>query len=68
MLVYIRMGYSARQMAIQPKTGWLGHAERKLRGLARWRLRSLLVQFPFELWALQAHKALQRSPSPAIIN
>jgi radical SAM superfamily enzyme YgiQ (UPF0313 family) len=65
---YIRMGYSARQMVIQPKRGWKGLAERTLRKLARWRLRSLLVRFPFEVWALRAYKLLKRAPSPAVIN
>jgi len=63
---YIRLGYSARQMVIQPKTGWKGIAERTLRRLARWRLRSLTIGFPFEVWALRAYKALR--PSPAVIN
>jgi radical SAM superfamily enzyme YgiQ (UPF0313 family) len=65
---YIRMGYSARQMVIQPKTGWKGVAERTLRRLARWRLRSLAIRFPFEVWALRAWKALRRAPAPALIN
>ena len=63
---YIRIGYSARQMVIQPKTGWKGVAERTLRRLARWRLRSLTIGFPVEVWALRAYKALRQSP--AVIN
>jgi radical SAM superfamily enzyme YgiQ (UPF0313 family) len=65
---YIRLGYSARQMVIQPKRGWKGVAERTLRRLARFRLRSLLIRFPFEVWAIRAYKALRRAPAPALIN
>jgi radical SAM superfamily enzyme YgiQ (UPF0313 family) len=68
---YIRLGYSARQMVIQPKRGWKGWAERTLRQLARWRLRSLATFFPFEVWALKAYKALKGwrgVPAPAVIN
>lgn len=68
---YIRLGYSARQMVVQPKTGWKGLAERGLRRLARWRLRSLAISFPFEVWALRAYKALKSwrgAPAPAVIN
>jgi radical SAM superfamily enzyme YgiQ (UPF0313 family) len=65
---YIRMGYSARQMVVQRKRGWRGLAERTLRALARWRLRSLLIQFPVEVWALRAYKALKRAPATAVIN
>lgn len=68
---YIRLGYSARQMVVQPKRGLRGVAERALRRLARWRLRSLLISFPFEVWALRAYKALKARrgvPAPAVIN
>lgn len=65
---YIRMGYSSRQMVVEPKRGWRGLAERLLRRLARSRLRSLLIEVPFELWALRAYKALRRAPAPAVIN
>ena len=68
---YIRMGYSARQMVIQPKTGWKGFAERTLRRMARFRLRSLAISFPFEVWALKAYKAWRawrRVPAAAVIN
>ncbi len=65
---YIRMGYSARQMVVQRKTGWRSVAERTLRALARWRLRSLLIQLPLEVWALRAYKALKRAPAAAVIN
>jgi radical SAM superfamily enzyme YgiQ (UPF0313 family) len=68
---YIRLGYSARQMVVQPKRGWKGVAERTLRRLARWRLRSLATFFPFEVWALRAYKAVRSwrgVPAPAVIN
>lgn len=68
---YIRIGYSARQMVVQPKAGLLGVAERTLRRLARLRLRSLLIAFPVEVWALRAWKglkALRGAPAPAVIN
>lgn len=68
---YIRMGYSARQMVVQPKTGWRGLGERGLRRLARARLRSLAIGFPFEVWALRAYKGLRGlrgAPTGAVIN
>ena len=68
---YIRLGYSARQMVVQPKRGLKGLAERTLRRLARFRLRSLAIGFPFEVWALKAYKALKNwrgVPAPAVIN
>jgi radical SAM superfamily enzyme YgiQ (UPF0313 family) len=65
---YIRMGYSARQMVVEAPKGWKGLASRVLRQLARWRLRSLTIRFPFEVWALKAYKALKRAPVPAVIN
>ena len=65
---YIRMGYSSRQMVVSPRRGWRGVAERLLRRLARLRLRSLLIEVPFELWVLRAYRALRRTPAPAVIN
>ncbi|PYQ52517.1 MAG: B12-binding domain-containing radical SAM protein [Acidobacteria bacterium] len=65
---YIRMGYSARQMVVERPTGWRGPARDALRALARRRLRSLAIRFPFEVWALRAYKALRRVPAPAVIN
>jgi radical SAM superfamily enzyme YgiQ (UPF0313 family) len=68
---YIRMGYSARQMVVAPQRGWKGLAERTLRRLARFRLRSLAIRFPFEVWLLRAWKALKSArgaPAPAVIN
>jgi len=65
---YIRMGYSARQMVVVRRRGWRGLAQAALRRLARWRLRSLLIQFPLEVWALRAYKARRRVPAPAVIN
>ncbi len=65
---YIRMGYSARQMVVKAPKGWRGVARRVMRRLARWRLRSLLIEFPFEVWALKAYKATRRAPQPVVIN
>jgi hypothetical protein len=62
------MGYSSRQMVVEPKRGWRGLVERLLRRLARRRLRWLLIEVPFELWALRVYKALRRVPAPAVIN
>jgi radical SAM superfamily enzyme YgiQ (UPF0313 family) len=68
---YIRIGYSARQMVVQRKRGFKGLVERTLRGLARARLRSLLIAVPVEVWALRAYKslkAIRRGPEPAVLN
>ncbi len=65
---YMRMGYSPRQMVIQPKGGLLGLAERLLRRLARWRLKWLLLRFPIELWSLQAYRAMKGAAAPLRIN
>ena len=65
---YIRMGYSARQMVVPRRRGLRGLAESALRRLARWRLRTLMIRFPVEVWALKAYKAMKRTPSPAVIN
>jgi len=65
---YIRMGYSARQMVVERPKGWRGPAHDALRALARRRLRSLAIRFPFEVWALRAYKTLRRVPAPALIN
>ena len=65
---YIPMGYSARQMVVERPKGWRGPAHDALRALARRRLRSLAIRFPFEVWALRAYKALRRVPAPALIN
>jgi hypothetical protein len=65
---YIRMGYSARQMVVPTRRGLRGLAEKVLRRLARWRLRTVRVHFPVEVWAVKAYKALKREPAPAVIN
>ena len=65
---YIRIGYSARQMVVEPPRGLKGLVRRGLRRLARWRLRSTLVQFPVEVWALRAWAAMKRAASPAVLN
>lgn len=65
---YIRIGYSSRQMVIAEPRGLKGLLRRALRGLARWRLRTLLVQWPLDLWALRAWRAMRRQPAAAVIN
>jgi radical SAM superfamily enzyme YgiQ (UPF0313 family) len=64
---YIRIGYSARQMVVEAPRGWRGRARAALRAAARWRLRSLLIRVPLEVWALRAYRALRRAPSPAAV-
>jgi hypothetical protein len=65
---YIRLGYSARQMVVEPPRGLKGVASRVLRKLARWRLRTLTVRLPLEIWALRVYKALRRPPVAVVIN
>jgi radical SAM superfamily enzyme YgiQ (UPF0313 family) len=65
---YVRLGYSARQMVVPERRGLRGAVRGALRLLARWRLRTLLVRFPLEVWALRACKALRRAGVPALIN
>jgi radical SAM superfamily enzyme YgiQ (UPF0313 family) len=65
---YIRIGYSSRQMVVAPPRGIKGLLQKTLRRLARWRLRTLLTQFPLEVWALRAWRAMRRGPVPAVIN
>jgi anaerobic magnesium-protoporphyrin IX monomethyl ester cyclase len=65
---YIRLGYSARQMVVEAPRGLKGLVTRVLRKLARWRLRTLTVRLPLEIWALRAYKALRRPPVTAVIN
>ena len=65
---YIRIGYSSRQMVVAPPRGLKGVLQRTLRRLARWRLRTLLTQFPLDLWALRTWRAVRRSPATAVIN
>lgn len=65
---YIRLGYSSRQMVVSEPRGLHGAVRRGLRALARWRLRTLLVHWPLDLWALRAWRALRRTPLPAVIN
>ncbi|HEX6739755.1 MAG TPA: hypothetical protein VF310_15850, partial [Vicinamibacteria bacterium] len=61
-------GYSARQMVVEAPRGLRGRARALLRGLARFRLRSLLIRVPVEVWALRAYRALRRSATPVAIN
>jgi radical SAM superfamily enzyme YgiQ (UPF0313 family) len=65
---YIRIGYSSRQMVVAPPRGAKGVAQRGLRRLARWRLRTLSLQAPVDLWALRTWRSLRRTPAPAVIN
>ncbi|HET8645293.1 MAG TPA: radical SAM protein [Vicinamibacteria bacterium] len=65
---YIRIGYSARQMVVKPPRGLKGALQRTLRRLARWRLRTLLLHLPLDLWALRAWRSLRRAPAVAVIN
>jgi radical SAM superfamily enzyme YgiQ (UPF0313 family) len=65
---YIRIGYSSRQMVVEPPRGLKGALQRALRRLARWRLRTLLTQFPLDLWALRTWRAVRRTPATAVIN
>jgi anaerobic magnesium-protoporphyrin IX monomethyl ester cyclase len=64
---YIRIGYSARQMVVEAPRGWRGRLRRALRGLARWRLRSLVIRVPVEVWALRAYRALRRPATQAAV-
>jgi len=65
---YIRIGYSSRQMVVAPPRGLKGVMQRALRRLARWRLRTLSLQAPVDLWALRTWRAIRRAPAPAVIN
>jgi radical SAM superfamily enzyme YgiQ (UPF0313 family) len=68
---YIRLGYSARKMAVHRATGAKDVARAALEWLARWRLRRLAVGFPFEVWLVDAWRRLKAwagSPEPAVIN
>ena len=65
---YIRIGYSSRQMVVAPPRGLKGVLQRALKQMARFRLRTLLVEFPLEVWALRAWRSLRRAPVPAVIN
>jgi anaerobic magnesium-protoporphyrin IX monomethyl ester cyclase len=66
---YIRLGYSARQMVVERPHGLKGLLSAALRHLARLRLRTLTIQFPFEVWALKAYRSWRRAaPTPAVIN
>ena len=65
---YIRIGYSSRQMVVAAPRGVKGVAQRGLRRLARWRLRTLSLQAPVDLWALRTWRSLRRAPAPAVIN
>jgi anaerobic magnesium-protoporphyrin IX monomethyl ester cyclase len=65
---YIRLGYSARQMVVRAPRGPKGILRRALRRLARLRLRFLVLEVPFEVWALQAWRTVKRRTVPAVIN
>jgi hypothetical protein len=56
-------------MVVERPRGVKGLLSVLLRRLARLRLRTLAIRFPFEVWALKAYKALRRTaPAPAVIN
>jgi hypothetical protein len=55
-------------MVVAAPRGLKGLAQRGLRRLARWRLRTLSLQAPVDLWALRTWRAMKRTPAPAIIN
>jgi anaerobic magnesium-protoporphyrin IX monomethyl ester cyclase len=65
---YIRIGYSAQHMVIHKSVGWHARFRAVLRGLARWRLRRLLIGWPLEVWALKAWHLLKERRQPALIN
>jgi hypothetical protein len=56
---YIRIGYSSRQMVVAPPRG-SGRVAAHAAAPARWRLRTLLTQFPLDLWALRTWRAVRR--------
>lgn len=65
---FIRLGYSARQMVVTPPTGIKGRIQRMLKQVARWRLRTLRLRLPLEVWGLKVYKGLKRRAVPAVIN
>ncbi len=65
---YIRIGYSARHMVVHRPHGPRAAARRVLQRLARWRLRTMKVQWPVEVWALKAWHQLKEWRQPALIN
>ena len=65
---YIRIGYSASHMVIHRSRGLRAPVRRALRGLARWRLRRMRVEWPLEVWALKAWHQLKERRQPALIN
>lgn len=68
---YIRLGYSARRMAVHRATGLKDAARSLLERIARWRLRRLSVGFPVEVWLVNAWRRLKSwtgSAEPAVIN
>ena len=65
---YIRIGYSARHMVVHRPRGAAAIARRVLQRLARWRLRTLRVEWPLEVWALKAWHQLKERRQPALIN
>jgi anaerobic magnesium-protoporphyrin IX monomethyl ester cyclase len=65
---YIRIGYSARHMVVHHPRGVRAAARRVLQALARWRLRTMRVEWPLEVWALKAWHQLKERRQPALIN
>ena len=62
---FIRLGYSARQMVVAESRGLRGIVRKRIRALARWRLRMMWTRLPLEIWALRAWRGLRR-PAPVI--
>jgi radical SAM superfamily enzyme YgiQ (UPF0313 family) len=65
---FIRMGYSARHSVIHRPRGVRALARRGLAALARWRLRRMVLDVPFEVWMLRAWRSIRRAPAPAAID
>ena len=63
---YIRMAHGSDHMIVRRAVGWKRRLHALLRHLALWRLRSLAVKFPFEVWAIRAWREWRRAP--AVIN
>jgi len=65
---YVRIGYSAAHMVVHRPQGSRAVLRRLLQRLARWRLRTMRVEWPLEVWALKAWHLLKERRQPALIN
>jgi hypothetical protein len=65
---YVRLAYGNGHMVVRGPRGMKGWIEALLRVIARARVRSLLLRFPFEVWTLRAWRSLRRTPAAAVIN